>query len=460
MSLWADLATARIGIWGAGREGMAAWRVLRQQFPGKDLTILCPANEAEHTRTQVDARTTVIGDTITATHLRAFDIIVKSAGISPYSTAAQDAKNSGVRFTSGTALWFSANPTARVIAVTGTKGKSTTSAMIAHLLRAAGQRTALAGNIGLPLLELFDTPQTPDWWVIELSSYQTIDLPHAPEISIVLNLYPEHLDWHGDEQTYYRDKMNLLHAGGTHPRVNIISAVQTYPQSSLPKTGVQKFGDPSGWHVAAEHIYRGNQRIIALADTPLHGTHNALNFCAALTAIEAAGFDATALAPHIKTFRTLPHRLQPLGFKNDIEYVNDSIATTPYASLAALSYYAGRNVTLLVGGHDRGLDWSTFCTAILESPPHTIITMGANGARIANLLRQHPTLTTRTHEATTLAEAMTLAHQHTPANGLVLLSPGAPSFGEFRDYTERGYTFARLAGFNPELTTISGLGIA
>lgn len=458
MTIWDTLADANLAIWGAGREGLAAWSALRQRFPQKSFTILCPQNEEAQTKTRVDNFTTVIAGDITADILCRFDLVIKSAGISPYSPVAQEAKSRGLRFTSGIELWCTAHPEARVIAVTGTKGKSTTSAMIAHLLRAVGRNTALAGNIGLPVMELLNPLQLPQYWVLELSSFQTLDLPSPPEVGILLNLSPEHLDWHKSESQYYHDKCRLLNVDGHHPRVSIVSAICSYPTQCLPDSGLKTFGDSSGWHLHDSYICRGTQQVLSCADLPLQGEHNALNFCAALTAIDAIGENAAALAPHIKTFRGLPHRLQSLGSKNGIEYVNDSIATTPVATLAALHQYHSRT-TLLVGGYDRGLDWSHFHDTIIKNPPQAIITMGSNGARIAALLKQSTALYSLVHEANTLPEAMAIAQRITASGDVVLLSPGAPSFGEFRDYTERGNRFVELAGFVANHTTINGLGI-
>ncbi len=193
---------------------------------------------------------------------------------------------------------------------------------------------------------------------------------------------------------------------------------------------------------------------------PLPGEHNALNVCAALAAIEAAGEDALAALGSIGTFRALPHRLQALGEHDGITWINDSIATTPQATLEALASLAGRAVTVLVGGHDRGLDWHAFADGVQRDPPHAIVTMGANGARIAHVLRE-ASGDYELQSTTTLREAVEAARGITPSGGIVLLSPGAPSFDQFRDYVERGRAFAALAGFDPDaIGAIEGLGIA
>jgi UDP-N-acetylmuramoylalanine--D-glutamate ligase len=169
--------------------------------------------------------------------------------------------------------------------------------------------------------------------------------------------------------------------------------------------------------------------------------------------------DALAAAPALARFRPLPHRLQPLGAHDGWHWVNDSISTTPLATLAALESLHGRAVTVLVGGHDRGLDWTPFVEAMREAPANAIVCMGGNGARIDSALRAAgvacPILL-----VSDLANAVEVARTRTPEHGVILLSPGAPSFDQFKDYAERGRRFSALAGFDSAgIARIDGLGI-
>ncbi|RZA14863.1 MAG: UDP-N-acetylmuramoyl-L-alanine--D-glutamate ligase, partial [Lysobacteraceae bacterium] len=190
--------------------------------------------------------------------------------------------------------------------------------------------------------------------------------------------------------------------------------------------------------------------------------HNRSNLCAVLAALEAFGLDARALAVHAAGFQPLPNRLQPLGERDGLLYVNDSISTTPMATLAALELYRDRPVALLVGGHDRGLPWDGFAEAMRTQAPRAIVTMGQNGPRINALLAPVSAATGfALSSAHDLADAVAQAREAVPAGGVVLLSPGAPSFGAYKDYVERGRHFAALAGFDPEaISGIQGMGIA
>ena len=201
------------------------------------------------------------------------------------------------------------------------------------------------------------------------------------------------------------------------------------------------FNQPQGWHMRGDIVHRGEQAVFDTRNTPLPGRHNRGNLCAVLAALEALGLDAAALAPAVRDFRPLPNRLQRIGVANGLTYVNDSISTTPHASLAALECFAGQRIALLVGGHDRGLDWTDFMQHMAHDvPPVEIVTMGSNGPRIHAMLQPladagHFGL----HAAGDLAEAMALARTALgEQGGVVLLSPGAPSFGAYRDYVARG----------------------
>ncbi len=451
----ADLATLRVAIWGLGREGRAAYAALRLRLVDIELTIFCSDAEAQ-SMTSVHSGNRFVTEAPTAADLSAFDVVIKSPGISSYRPEVLDARRNGTRFTSSTALWFAEQPDSRVIAVTGTKGKSTTSALIAHLLRGLGRCTALAGNIGLPVLELLDPPVEPDWWVIELSSFQTREAGH-PKLAVVTNIEEEHLDWHGSRDRYVEDKLFLasvaekvLINGG---QVELLARTATHAQRLV-------YGVAEGWHVDAASIRRGGQIVFDRSRMPLPGFHNALNAAGALAAIEAIGEDAMGAAEHLASFRALPHRLQTLGVRDGITWIDDSIATTPQAVIEALRSGVSSETCVIVGGHDRGLDWRPFVGHVAAHPPRAIIVNGANGRRIEAVLREVEGAF-QLQLVAGLADAVAAAREVTVESGTILLSPGSPSFDQFQDYAERGRCFAELAGFDAQtIGQIDGLGIA
>ena len=454
----------RVALWGWGREGRAAWHALHARGIGP-LALFCNEGEAAGAR-ELDP-SLAIEPVASAERLAAYEVVVKSPGISPYRPEAVEAASRGTLFPGGTALWFGERAGAGGIVpasacVTGTKGKSTTTALLAHLLRAGGHRTALAGNIGMPLLELLEAD--PAYWAIELSSYQTGDVAASgarPDVAVGLNLFPEHLDWHGSHERYVADKLRLFTEA--RPRIAVLNARDPILSAlELPGSEMRWFDREDGWHLRGDALHRGDAFVMDTTGLPLPGRHNRINLCAALAAIEALGLDAIPLAAHAASFRPLPHRLQSLGVHDGLEWVNDSISTTPHASLAALAMFRGRPVALLAGGHDRGLDWADFATAMRERAPAAIVTMGQNGPRIHDLLAPVAAQCGFVLQgADDLEHAVRLARAALPPGGVVLLSPGAPSFGAYRDYTERGRHFARLAGFDPDaISAIPGLGVA
>ncbi|ODU47259.1 MAG: UDP-N-acetylmuramoylalanine--D-glutamate ligase [Lysobacteraceae bacterium SCN 69-123] len=464
-----QLEGKRVALWGWGREGRAAFHALRERLPGLPLTLFCPQAEAAAAHAE-SAGALRVESAVTGEALARFDVVVKSPGISPYTPEALQAQAQGTQFIGGTSLWFSEHARADgrlpdTVCVTGTKGKSTTTSLLAHLLRAAGHRTGLAGNIGLPLLEVLDPQPAPEYWAVELSSYQTGEVARSgarPDVAVVLNIFPEHLDWHGSEQRYIDDKLALVTAG--HPRVAVLNAADAHLRAlQLPHSQVVWFNQPAGWHMVGEVVHRGAQPVFDTSDTPLPGRHNRGNLCAVLAALEALGLDAVALAPAVRSFRPLPNRLQLLGERDGVRWVNDSISTTPHASLAALDCFAGQRIALLVGGHDRGVDWHDFAAHMRDNAPLEIVTMGANGPRIHALLQPLADAGRfGLHAAGDLPHAVEQARAALGGQGgVVLLSPGAPSFGAYRDYVARGRHFAELAGFDPDsISAIPGLGVA
>jgi UDP-N-acetylmuramoylalanine--D-glutamate ligase len=459
-----ELEGKRVAIWGYGREGRAALAALRWRLPRQPITVFCSLIESAAIEAMEDPNLT-IDNSVDADKLAAFEIVIKSPGISPYTSPAADAALRGTVFVGGTSLWFAENERdferERTVCVTGTKGKSTVTALLAHLLRSAGKRTALAGNIGLPLLELLDVEPDPEFWAIELSSYQTREALR-PLVAVVLNFYPEHLDWHGNEARYFQDKVALVTGG--RPRIAVLNAADprlvglTVPDT----TRVVWFNDGDGWHLQDTLLYRGARLVMDTRALPLPGRHNRLNLCAALAAIEALGLDAAALVPAAQSFRPLPHRLQSFGLRDGLEYVNDSISTTPHASLAALDCYKGRSVAILVGGYDRGVDWGVFVDRMAADPAKIVITMGQNGPRIHERLKPLAQgARFQLFEAGEMEDAVRIARERLEPSAVVLLSPGAPSFPRYKDYVDRGRHFARAAGFDPDLiSAIPGLGVA
>lgn len=403
---------SQIGIWGFGKEGQAAYNFLKRKYPEAVFTIITDT-ETNEVLPEVHLVTTQSSEKISSGF---FGLIVRSPGISIYKETLVAAEKNDTVVTTNTNLWFETYPDAQTIVVTGTKGKSTTTNLTYHILQSAGYDVVLAGNIGTPLLEV--TPGK-DATVIELSSYQLADFVHHPTVAVVTNLLPAqaHIPWHNNsEQQYYADKMRLTQLA-THLVVPIDNKrVQQYVHKP-----VRTFSSKSVAHY--KNIF------------PLRGDHNLKNLAASLTAITALGLSIENLEKHIASYTQLPHRLEEVATVRGVTYVNDSIATLPEAVIEALNAYDDKEVTLIVGGQDNGADYTPLASHL--SKQH-IITIPDSGAKIAGLLKTHGHQVT---EASSLQEAVHIAHSITPVGGVVLLSPGSPSFDHFKNFEDRGNQF-------------------
>jgi UDP-N-acetylmuramoylalanine--D-glutamate ligase len=434
----------RIAILGIGREGQVAWRHLRKHYPERQLTLIAEAPPAAEFSAQLTGNDSLVIRPLSEAGLSSFDVLVRSPGISLYRNSIQQAIDNNTKIVTPSSLWFAEHPDEKTICVTGTKGKSTTSALLAHMLRACDCRVRLAGNIGLPLLACED--REVDWWVVELSSYQLADLQAHPDISVILNLSSEHLDWHGSEERYYQDKLRLVGLTADNPVVaNAGDPVLKATLSGLKN--VVWFNSGSGIRASGDGLHEGGNRLQAIIPQGLPGMHNLSNLAAALTVLRLIGADLQCALNSLASFSSLPHRLQTLGEHGGVQFVNDSISSTPFATVAALQAFAGREVTLIVGGLDRGLDWTPYMDSVRELLPRAVIGIPDNGPRIVRRMKRHGLVPVKgLHESANLSDAVGLAKALTPHGGVVLLSPGAPSFPRFRDYRDRGQEFAHLCG--------------
>ncbi|MFW5832922.1 MAG: UDP-N-acetylmuramoyl-L-alanine--D-glutamate ligase [Pseudomonadota bacterium] len=423
-------ATTRLALWGYGREGRATRAFLARRVPGLVPTLVVDDAPAEPLDLPVLSGD-VGREALTA---GCFEVVVKSPGISLYRPEVEAMRRAGTRLTSSTNLWFETRPARPVLAVTGTKGKSTTASLLAHLW----EGSILAGNVGRPLI---DVPEGSAPVVLELSSYQCADLEHEVTAMVLTNLYPEHLDWHRSRERYFADKLRLVDLAPVAV-LNAKDARTVERFRGLAKARWYEVAD--GWHVAGRQLHHGGEPCFDAADWAVPGVHNLVNLAAALTALEVMGLDARHLLPRAAGFRGLAHRLQVVHEQDGITWVDDSISTTPESAAAALAAFPDRPVTLLLGGQDRGQDTAPLA-ATLPGRDVRIITLPDNGPAMGKALRARvPDLAVA--DAVDLEDAAGRARHLTPPGGVVLLSPAAPSYGHFRNFEQRGEAFAALAG--------------
>ena len=430
----ADLTHQKIAIWGYGVEGQATVGYLNNHLPELKLTVLCPGKEADAADVRFNHQT------VTAELLNQFDVVIKSPGISPYQTAVQDSQTEII---SASALWFSnelnrgdKRPT--IIAITGTKGKSTASYLLHQALQAYGLRVVIAGNFGTPLIAC---DRDYDVIVLETSSYQAQDGAIQADIAVLLNLYSEHLDWHGDDNQYHRDKWHLMKTA-QQAVLNVSDKNSQRLQQDSPAKTVTYFNQLSGFYVLDGVLMFQDKALLSTAGWSLRGVHNLHNLAAVLTVLKVLDLDVKPALNAIKKCSPLPHRLQSLGAFKGVHVINDSIASTPHASWAALQTCPAQRTVLLLGGYERGVDWHWFAEKIADKPPKKIIGSGANGQRILQTLQSHNDIMDCEYIAS-LEQAVKKAFSLTQPGDYLLLSPGAPSFDAFRDYQDRGQQFSQ-----------------
>lgn len=443
----ADLASRRVAIWGLGREGRAAIDFLRKRHPQLPLALLDDAVDGRPPDAIDGQVECVFGAERIARAIEDIDVIVKSPGVSLYRPEIRRAREKGTHVTSLLNLWFAEQHDLATICVTGTKGKSTTASLIAHMLAKLDRRAALVGNIGIPITAIDST--TADFAVIEVSSYQAADFDGTCDVAVLTSLHPEHIDWHLSVDNYFRDKVNLLR----HSRRRVINGAAAEPVDRLVDGAAASvfFNNENGFHSRGAQIFDGSVLIGEIHNPYLARPHNSSNLCAALAVMSSLHIGTAEALDAAAGFRGLPHRQEELGQLAGVLFVDDSISTIPESTIAALAVYAGRPISVIVGGYDRGVEYRELVEAAAGAA-NAIICLGDSGPRIYSLARAYvsgrPERTCAVHLAQSMDDAVSFARRVTPPGGVVLLSPAAPSYGLYRDYIERGRDFAAKAGLH------------
>lgn len=422
------LSGKRVLILGYGREGASTRKLLRAYFPEMPLSI-ADKNEQlkqDFVLSQDKHLTLITGENYLASAMQ-YDVIIKSPGIS--------LKDNTALYTSGkissqTDL-FIQQYHAQMIGVTGTKGKSTASSLIHHILKSTGKTSVLCGNIGIPLFDIVPaiTPET--IVVAELSSHQLEFLTTAPDVSVLLNLFQEHLDHYNSLQDYHQAKLNI---GIKQVRGSFIYHKDDEKIASFLATNkIQANGIPFD----ATPVFR--EKIL----TSLKGEHNELNIKASALAAMQFGVSESDCLAAIATFKALPHRMEYIGAYKEIHFYNDSISTIPEATIQSVT--ALKDVdTLILGGFDRGIDYTPLVDFIGRSSLKQLIYIGEAGKRIragvdaANLYKG------KQDSVEAIAQAVDIAFKQTAAGRICLLSPAAASYDQFKNFEERGETYRAL----------------
>lgn len=394
----------RILLVGYGVEGKASHEFLKKFTPEIQVGIADQKDDPNYLDKQKD-----------------YDLAIRSPGVRkeliwmPYTTA--------------TNIFF-ANVKGKVIGITGSKGKSTTASLIHSILTQAGYKSHLCGNIGKPALDaLMESNRSDDIFVFELSSFQLDDIQYSPHISVILNLFPEHLDYHPSLKSYFEAKIKILSKVTSedyfvyNPKYEeLVNLARETKAKAFPFINKLPF----------------SQKII-----PLIGEHNKENVKAAVTAASLLRVTPRDIAFAIKNFKPLPHRLEKVGTFKGLTFYDDAIATTPEATICAIK--ALPNIgTLFLGGLDRGYDFSELARIISTKNIPNVVLFPDSGKRILNSLEKIPNKP-KILETSSMGEAVKFAYENSPKNSIVLLSAASPSYSLWKNFEEKGNQFQHFA---------------
>lgn len=381
------LKDKKILILGFGREGQDTFRFLKKLFPKKKIGIADQKFDKNYLK-----------------KIKDYDVVIKTPGI-PFKKIPRPGLG---KITTQTEIFFENCP-GKIIGVTGTKGKSTTAFLISQVLK----KSRLVGNIGKPALSSLLKVKPNDVFIYELSSHQLYNLKRSPHIAVLLNIYPEHLDYYRNFKEYVNAKANITK----------YQTKKDYLIYNSQNPLVKKIAQKS----KAKKI-------------PIQGKYYQLDIAAA----QAVGKIFKKPVP--KKFKFLPHRLEFVGKFKGIKFYNDSLSTIPETTIEALDYFGDGVQTLILGGFNRGLDFEKLAKRILKSKVKTLILFPTTGKRIWQEIK---TVSRKRFSGyywfvDNMREAVKLAYKHTEPGKICLLSPASPSFGVFKDYQERGDLFKKF----------------
>ncbi|EAP91404.1 UDP-N-acetylmuramoyl-L-alanyl-D-glutamate synthetase [Oceanicaulis sp. HTCC2633] len=423
-------------IWGFGKEGRAALNHVRTRSEAALYVI-----DAKEPSDLPDGVEYVAQDDLAQVIEKAGQsLIVKSPGVSLYDARLAEAMDLGAELTSQTNLWFASKPAHQtVIGVTGTKGKSTTSSLLHHMLKALDVNAVLAGNIGEPVI---DTSEDAEIVVLELSSYQIADLVHAPDWFIFLNLLNDHAPWHRGVEQYRRDKARLAMLD---PNARGVMSARDSRLNALfvHRPNTVWYDQSEGFHAPDGVIHHGAEAWGRIPALP--GAHNAANACAALAVIEGLGLSAYEAFESLSSFKGLAHRLETVHTLNGVDFIDDTLCTTPQSCLLALAAFPDRPISLILGGEDREQDYAPLAEGLRdETRIKAIVTIPENGPAIIEALKSGPHADITTYEPD-FELAVKRAYEALPDGGIVMMSPAAPRGAAFTYFGARGDAFTQAA---------------
>jgi len=419
--LFESLKNKKILIAGFGKEGKSTYKLLRKYFSDKVIGI-ADRNSGVKELISDDNNVRFHLGTEYLQSIKQYDLIFKSPGISLKDYPCSNRE----KITSQTDIFMEIFGQ-QTIGVTGTKGKSTTSSLIAHILKESGKEQVLLGNIGIPAFDKISEIKKNTIVVFELSAHQLEYLHHSPKVAVLLNIFPEHLDHFGNLAAYKNAKLNIAKFQNNEDILVTSKSLENCFAKTKSKIS----------------YYEGSMKI-SPGRVQLKGSHNINNVRAAILSVEPFGISREKALLAASGFKPLPHRMEYVGKFGGINFYNDSISTIPESSIAAIKAI-GSIDTLILGGFDRGLDFSGLINFLLTEPIKSIIFTGPAGKKIYEMFLNRASKNTKLFLADGIEDAFKIIRKHTTKGGKCLLSPAAASYDRYNNFEHRGDIFKALA---------------
>ena len=369
------------------------------------------------------------------------DVIFRTPGMHPAHPAIQALAAGGAQVTSEMEAFFAVCP-CNLIAVTGSDGKTTTTTLIARMLEAAGKKVWLGGNIGTPLLPLTRQMQADDFAVVELSSFQLMDMTRSPARAVVTNLAPNHLDVHKDMEEYVQAKKNIFRYQGKEDLL-ILNADNAITDAFVGNGITRKFSRQGQAYVCLKDgvICRGGEAVLDTADILLPGVHNIENYMAAIAAVEGLVPDEV-IRDVAKNFGGVEHRIELVRIRDGVRYYNDSIASSPSRTIAGLRSFPEK-VILIAGGYDKHIPYDVLGPEICEHVK-ILVLGGATGPQIRAAVEACPGAQPEILDCENFEAAVRAAAAAAQPGDVVLMSPASAAFDQFKNFMVRGEFFKKL----------------
>lgn len=433
---------------GYGREGQSTHKYLLKNYPGVRIGISDQKPIEPILGTQAELHT---GSNYLES-LNSYDTAIRSPSISTNTPELQKFRELGKWVTTETNIFFSECP-GTIIGITGTKGKSTTASLIYEIIRSQYNDTRLIGNIGKPALDSLSGATAGTIFVVELSSYQLEDIGYSPHIAVLLAITPEHINYHGDFETYSTAKENIIRHQTEQDIVVFNPNHKTATEMALrSKSKKFCFSPEKGLDISC-YVEKGEicvvkengkpKVIMSVEEIPLIGQGNLENTLAAVSVGFFLGISPKKIREAIRKFKSLPNRLEFVEERSGIRFYNDSLATTPEAVIHALKALGEEVETLIAGGYDRGLDFSILAQFLSQRKLKNLILFPDTGEKIWQAMLDHVDQENlpQKYDVNSMEQAVNIAMSTTSPGKICVLSPGSASFNLFLDYEDRGNQF-------------------